>query len=115
MFSLALQVLTEQLPGLVGSLSCKEVLHPVTPHPIPVPPHTRNPLLRLWLLQVLTEELPALVGSLSFKKSMRWRGDAAYSRPLRWLLALHGSTVLPFNYAHLQVGCGCKLRRACEM
>ncbi len=42
------------------------------------------------------------MGGLSFKKSMRWRGDAAYSRPLRWLLAVHGSTALPFTYAHLQ-------------
>lgn len=54
--------------------------------------------------QVLTDELPGLVGSLSFKKSMRWNSDAAYSRPLRWLLALHGSVVLPFTYAGLQVG-----------
>lgn len=54
--------------------------------------------------EVLTDELPALLGSLSFKKSMRWRPDAAYSRPLRWLLALHGATVLPFSFAGLQAG-----------
>ena len=29
---------------------------------------------------------------------------AAYSRPMRWLLALHGDTVLPFTYAGLQAG-----------
>ena len=29
---------------------------------------------------------------------------AAFSRPLRWLLALHGDTVLPFSYAGLQAG-----------
>ena len=71
--------------------------------------------------QVLTDELPALVGGLSFKKSMRWSpgtgaASPAFSRPLRWLLALHGDTVLPFVYGTLQVGvepwvgnrgCGC--------
>ena len=50
-------------------------------------------------LQVLVEELPLLLASMSFKRSMRWRGSTAYSRPLRWLMALHGSTVLPFTYA----------------
>lgn len=61
--------------------------------------------------EVLTEELPALVASLSFKKSMRWRPDAAYSRPLRWLLALHGDVVLPFTYAGLQAGSTTRLLR----
>ncbi|PRW56476.1 Glycine-tRNA ligase chloroplastic mitochondrial [Chlorella sorokiniana] len=61
--------------------------------------------------EVLTEELPGLVGSLSFKKSMRWRPDAAYSRPMRWLLALHGETVLPFTYAGLQAGDSTRLLR----
>ena len=55
-------------------------------------------------LQVLTEELPALVGGISFRKSMRWRPEAASSRPLRWLLALHGDVVVPFSYAGLQGG-----------
>lgn len=60
--------------------------------------------------QVLTDELPGLVGSLSFKKSMRWNpggagsGSVAFSRPMRWLLAMHGDTVLPFVYGALQVG-----------
>lgn len=50
-------------------------------------------------LQVLVEELPLLLASMNFKRSMRWRGSTAYSRPLRWLMALHGSTALPFTYA----------------
>lgn len=54
--------------------------------------------------EVLTEELPALIGSISFKKSMRWRGDTAYSRPMRWLLALHGDVPLPFAYGPLLAG-----------
>ena len=42
-----------------------------------------------------------LLASMNFKRSMRWRGSPAYSRPLRWLMALHGSTALPFTYAGL--------------
>ena len=45
--------------------------------------------------QVLAEELPALLQSLTFRKSMRWRGAGAYSRPLRWILALHGAALVP--------------------
>ncbi len=55
--------------------------------------------------QVLTEEVGALVGGLSFGKSMRWNGTgAAFSRPVRWLLGLHGETALPFSFAGLQAG-----------
>ncbi len=46
---------------------------------------------------VLAEELPALVAALSFPRSMRWNSDAAFSRPLRWLLALHGGAQLRFS------------------
>ena len=59
---------------------------------------------RPWRLQVLTEELGGLVGALSFTRSMRWNSSTAFSRPVRWLLALHGSTVLPFQFAGLQAG-----------
>ena len=51
------------------------------------------------------------MGSLSFRKSMRWRPEAAFSRPLRWLLALHGATPLPFDYAGLQAGTTTRLLR----
>eukprot|EP00798_Chlamydomonas_sp_ICE-L_P032510 gene32510-17216_t len=52
--------------------------------------------------EVLTAELPALAASITFKKSMRWgAGDTAFSRPVRSLLALHGSAVLPFSFAGL--------------
>lgn len=56
-------------------------------------------------LQVLGSELPGLVSSLSFKKSMRWDGfGVAYSRPMRWLLALHGNTPIPFSYGGIVAG-----------
>jgi hypothetical protein len=53
-------------------------------------------------VQVLASELPGLVSSLSFKKSMRWDGfGVAYSRPMRWLMALHGNTPISFSYGGL--------------
>ena len=59
--------------------------------------------------QVITESLPELVASLRFEKSMRWNSsNVAFSRPLRWLLALYGTgtqcQVVPFQYAGIQSG-----------
>ncbi|MBX3005579.1 MAG: glycine--tRNA ligase subunit beta [Anaerolineales bacterium] len=52
--------------------------------------------------QILAEKLPALIGGLRFEKSMRWNeSGVAFSRPLRWLLALHGDVLVPFEYAGL--------------
>ena len=49
---------------------------------------------------VLTEALPRLIEGLKFGKSMRWNAtDIAFSRPIRWLVALFGETVIPFQYA----------------
>jgi glycyl-tRNA synthetase len=54
---------------------------------------------------VLAAKLPELIGGLRFEQSMRWNaGGAAFSRPVRWLLALHGEHVVPFEYAGLQSG-----------
>lgn len=45
------------------------------------------------------------MGGLSFGKSMRWNGTgAAFSRPVRWLVGMHGETGLPFSFAGLQAG-----------
>lgn len=47
---------------------------------------------------LLSEALPALVKSLTFPKNMRWGGyELRYVRPIRWLVALHGSEVVPFE------------------
>jgi glycyl-tRNA synthetase len=63
--------------------------------------------------KVLAESLPDFIRSLTFGKSMRWLasaqygeqvGKTSYSRPLRWLVALLGSTVIPFEYAGLTSG-----------
>ena len=55
--------------------------------------------------EVLAEAIPGLIASLRFDKSMRWNSsNAAFSRPIRWLLALLGDRVIPFEYAGLVSG-----------
>jgi len=55
--------------------------------------------------QVLAEALPELIASLAFEQNMRWNASGvAFSRPIRWYVALLGETVLPFAYAGVQSG-----------
>lgn len=55
--------------------------------------------------EVLVTALPDLVMGLEFPKSMRW-GDGKYRfcRPIRWVVALLGSEVLPLEIAGVQAG-----------
>ncbi len=56
-------------------------------------------------VEVLSEALPSLVAGITFGKSMRWNAsNVAFSRPIRWLVALLGRAVLPFTYAGLSSG-----------
>ncbi len=51
-------------------------------------------------VDVLAEGLPGLIAGLKFGKSMRWNASrVAFSRPIRWIVALFGETVIPFSYA----------------
>jgi len=53
-------------------------------------------------VQILAEALPGLIANLKFDKSMRWNSsNVAFSRPIRWLLALLGDQLIPFEYAGL--------------
>jgi glycyl-tRNA synthetase len=55
--------------------------------------------------EVLSEALPDLITELTFEKAMRWNWtEVAFSRPIRWLLAMHGGRRIPFEYAGLQTG-----------
>lgn len=55
--------------------------------------------------EVLSSALPELIQSLRFGQSMRWNDPVlAFSRPIRWLLALHGDSWIPFSYAGLEAG-----------
>ena len=54
---------------------------------------------------VVAEALPGLLSGLRFDKSMRWnRSNVYFSRPIRWLLALSGEQVIPFEFAGLRSG-----------
>ncbi|KAL0429137.1 UNVERIFIED_CONTAM: Glycine--tRNA ligase, chloroplastic/mitochondrial 2, partial [Sesamum radiatum] len=55
-------------------------------------------------LEVLSEELPTSLGKISFPKSMRWNSEVMFSRPIRWILALHGDVVVPFTFAGVLSG-----------
>jgi glycyl-tRNA synthetase len=51
-------------------------------------------------VEVLAEALLGLVSGIKFDKSMRWNAsNVAFSRPLRWFMALLGGAVVPFTYA----------------
>jgi glycyl-tRNA synthetase len=55
--------------------------------------------------EVLAEALPAFVAGIKFEKSMKWNSSGvAFSRPLRWFVALLGETVIPFEYAGIVAG-----------
>jgi len=55
--------------------------------------------------EVLTEALPKLVESIKFEKSMRWNDSGvAFSRPIRWYVALLGDMVISFEYAGVVSG-----------
>jgi glycyl-tRNA synthetase len=55
--------------------------------------------------EVLPEILSALVSGIAFAKVMRWDASgAAYSRPLRWLLALLGDSVIPVQWNAVRAG-----------
>ena len=56
-------------------------------------------------VDVLSEALPGLIAGLKFEKTMRWNSSGvSFSRPIRWLLALFGANVVPFEYAGLRSG-----------
>ncbi len=54
---------------------------------------------------VLAEALPKLIADIKFTKAMRWNSSGiAFSRPIRWIVALLGGQVIPFSYANVHSG-----------
>ncbi len=54
-------------------------------------------------LALLPDALSDWCQKIPFRKSMRWgSGEVAFGRPIRWLLGLLGSELIPFGYAGLQ-------------
>jgi glycyl-tRNA synthetase len=54
---------------------------------------------------LLTSLLPEVISKVRFEKSMRWNASgASFSRPIRWMVALFGESVIPFEYAGVESG-----------
>ncbi|KAJ6879316.1 glycine--tRNA ligase [Populus alba x Populus x berolinensis] len=54
--------------------------------------------------KILSEDLPSTISKISFPKSMRWNSQVMFSRPIRWIMALHGDVVVPFAFAGVSSG-----------
>ncbi|MCD6363652.1 MAG: glycine--tRNA ligase subunit beta [Synergistetes bacterium] len=55
-------------------------------------------------IDVLKKLLPDLIFSLPLPRSMRWKGNIRFLRPIRWLLALYGDEVVEFDLEGLKSG-----------
>lgn len=56
-------------------------------------------------VEILAEVFPGAVSRLKFPKVMRWGdGDFLFARPIRWILAVHSRSVVPFRLAGLPSG-----------
>ncbi len=54
---------------------------------------------------VLTRAIPALISGIPWPKTMYWAGrDLRFIRPIRWLVALLGDTVLPVEIGNVKAG-----------
>jgi glycyl-tRNA synthetase beta chain len=55
--------------------------------------------------EVLPELVSGLLSAISWPKSMRWCvPDAAFVRPIQWLVALHRGEVIPLSYGGVRAG-----------
>jgi len=55
--------------------------------------------------QVLAELWPDLIRKLAFPKTMRWAHiTMRFARPIRWIVALYGSELVPFEVAEVAAG-----------
>ncbi len=51
-------------------------------------------------IDILSKAVPGIISSLKFKKSMKWgNNDLFFVRPIRWILAILGSEIIPFEIA----------------
>ncbi len=56
-------------------------------------------------LELLSSILPKIILSIPFQKSMRWASvPIRFVRPIHWILALFGGTVIPFEIGDIKSG-----------
>jgi len=57
------------------------------------------------VLESFPRLLPRLIKEVGFDKSMRWNeSGVAFSRPIRWIVAMYGGAVISFEYAGVDSG-----------
>ena len=58
------------------------------------------------MIDVLAESLPGIILKITFPKTMCWTGKTGprFIRPIRWIVALLGADVIPFELAGVQSG-----------
>ena len=59
------------------------------------------------LSEVMVKIVPEMIGKLNFPKTMRWmsgENSISFSRPIRWIVSLIDSDVLPFSFAGVMAG-----------
>ena len=55
--------------------------------------------------EVLAQALPGFIAGIKFEKSIRWnQSEVAFSRPIRWIVALFGNAVIPIEFAGIASG-----------
>jgi len=55
--------------------------------------------------QLLADQLPAAAMEIPFPKSMSWgKSDLKFTRPIHWVVALFGGTIVDFNLGHIKSG-----------
>lgn len=48
--------------------------------------------------EIFADQVPALIRGINFPKNMKWGGkNLRFARPIRWLVSLYGSEVLPLD------------------
>lgn len=62
--------------------------------------------------EVLPDFLTETFSKIPFTKKMRWPGsDVPFSRPIRWILALHGQRLIPWQFAGVNAGFTTRIRQ----
>lgn len=55
--------------------------------------------------EILPKVLPDVIAAIPFPKSMKWGElNVTFARPVRWILALLGSDIIPFAYGDVKSG-----------
>lgn len=54
---------------------------------------------------IMSDLLPKVIASIPFPKAMRWGdGEITFARPIHWVLALLGSSLIPFQVGRVKSG-----------